>query len=332
MRFLRVFKIVFLYIGTVIGAGFGTGRELVAFFKDTSPITLILGGLCLGLFCSYYLYLGKAFNSDDLSKIVFNKYCKIFDFIVAVSIFFVLSAMFDTADIMVNDIFGLKYGGYFTVAVCLVSAIIGIGFIKQVNFVVIPAIVIMIIFIFSMHPIVEFTGRISLMSPISYAGMNIMLAGYVTVKDGKELSNKEIALSGGLVGVIFAVIMVLLYEMVKGSTAVMPFYEVAVGYGYKYMAGFIIYFAILTTTLSAVSIVLDYTNNFIINKYLCAILIFILAIPVKKYLGFGKIVEYVYPVVSFIGIFITIVSLIKLIKIKIQSKKDKKSKKDTNYI
>lgn len=328
MKWLKILKISFLYIGTVIGAGFGTGRELVTFFKETSQFTIILGGIALGVFSGFYLYLGKRFKEKELSAIAFGKYNKIFDFIVNTSVFFVLAAMLDTSDSMIKNIFGIDYGGYFTIAFCLLAAVVGMNFIKKINALVIPAIIVMIIFIFSKSPGFTVSGGLNLFAPLSYAGMNIMLAGYVIFKDGRDMSSKEIAMTALLVSILFSLIMTMLYETVRGNYASMPFYEVAVYYGYKYLAGAVIFFAIVTTALSCASLTLDYVGKVIKNRYAAAIMIFLAAIPVKIFVGFENIVDYVYPAVSLLGIMTSLFALASLLKL---IYKEKKSEKLTNY-
>ena len=319
MAIIKILKISFLYIGTVIGAGFATGKELTVFFKDTSTITLVLGGICLGLFCGYYLYLGKNI-SDDLSVIVFKKYSGVFDFIVFWSTFFVFVSMFDTSDIVLNN-FNIKYGGYISIIFTLFSAVIGISFIKKINFLVIPLIVVMVAVIFSKHPTIS-GGTISVFSPILYAGMNIMLAGFVIKNEGKGLTNKQIIATTIISSIILSILMILIYQIVKGSNDIMPLLSVAKKYNIDAIASIVIYLAILTTALSSGIICLDYLNKFTNSKIYSAVILFLLAIPFKIYLGFEKIVKFVYPIVSVLGILISFLSLVEIIRRKRRKKQN----------
>ena len=317
MKIINILKISFLYIGTVIGAGFATGKELTEFFKNTSFITIILGGIALGLFLGYYLYLGKTFN-EELSVIAFNKYNKVFDFLVFLSTFFVFVSMFDTSNIILQN-FNIKFGGYYTIIFTLISAILGISFIKKINFLVIPCIIVMVILIYSKNPKIE-GGSVNFLSPILYAGMNIMLAGFVIKDEGKNLTNKQIVASTVVTSVILSFIMVLIYQTVKGNTDVMPLFSVAKTYNLKVVAGIVIYCAILTTALSSAIICLDYLSNYTKSKIYSSVILFLLAIPFKIYLGFEKIVKFVYPIVSILGILVTILSFIKIIKLKLNKR------------
>ena len=318
----KILKISFLYIGTVIGAGFSTGKELTTYFNNVNFVTLIFGGIALGLFSGYYLYLGKTFEVK-LSQIAFGKYNKIFDLLVFCSVFFVFVSMFDTADIILYDMFSIKYGGYFTIVVTFLCAIIGISFVKKINALVIPMVIIMVILIYSKEPTITVNGNTSILSPILYAGMNIMLAGYIIKPEGKDLTNKQIASITVVTSVIFAVIMVLLYEIVNGSVDVMPLFTIAKKYNMHIVAGFVIYIAIVTTALSSETILIDYLNLLIPNKYLLSLVLFLIAIPIKIYVGFADIVAFVYPIVSILGILVTIFSIFSLIRYKINKNKIK---------
>ncbi len=300
-----------MYVGTIIGAGFATGKELTAFFDGANIFTLIFGGIVLGLFAGYYLYLGKTFD-EDLSNIAFGKYSKLFDALVFCSVFFVFVSMFDTSDIILFDMFQIKYGGYFTILLTLISALVGISFIKKINGLVIPAIVIMIIIIFAKNPTATIQGKTTLFSPILYAGMNIMLAGYIIKPEGKGLSNGNIATITIITSIIFAIIMTMLFEIVKGSNDIMPLFTISKLYNLEIIAGLIIYFAIITTALSTEAVLIDYLTPYVKNKYIIGLALFLVAIPFKIYVGFEDIVAFIYPIVSILGVLVTILSLLRL--------------------
>ncbi len=312
MSIIRVLKTAFLFIGTVIGAGFGTGKELTSFFHGASPITLIIGGLCMGLFCSFYLLIGSKFN-EDLSVVAFKKYSGVFDLFVLFSAFAVFSAMFSTSD-TVLEIFGVKCGGYITMILSLVVSLVGIGFVKNVNFVVVPLIVAVVFYLFSLETPNDFTGTLSVLSPLLYGGMNIMLAGYLIAEEGKGMKKSEIVMSGVIVFVVMAVLMAVLYMTVRGENGEMPLLDVAKRHNQSKMAGIVIYFAIVTTALSSASLGIEKLDKYVKNKYLSAVLLFLLAIPVKIYVGFTGIVKYIYPFVSIMGVLVTMLPLVRLIK------------------
>ena len=55
----RAFKISSLFIGTVIGAGFASGREVALYFGNLSPLVVATAGLFLGGFAASFLVAGK---------------------------------------------------------------------------------------------------------------------------------------------------------------------------------------------------------------------------------------------------------------------------------
>lgn len=55
----RAAKVCFLYIGTVIGAGFASGREIALFFGDTAPLNVALAAAFMAIPEALFLTAGK---------------------------------------------------------------------------------------------------------------------------------------------------------------------------------------------------------------------------------------------------------------------------------
>ena len=56
---MRALRVTFLYIGTIIGAGFASGREIAVFFGDTAPAWVALSALFMGLLAALFMTAGK---------------------------------------------------------------------------------------------------------------------------------------------------------------------------------------------------------------------------------------------------------------------------------
>ncbi|HRR89743.1 MAG TPA: hypothetical protein P5161_03095, partial [Eubacteriales bacterium] len=61
-------KLAFLFIGTVIGAGFATGREIALYFKNISPLAAAFSGLALGFLCTLFIIIGNINKSPVEAK------------------------------------------------------------------------------------------------------------------------------------------------------------------------------------------------------------------------------------------------------------------------
>ena len=66
----RVLSVSFLIIGTVIGAGFASGREIVTFLGERpSPWLALLGGIATFAFCAVFLLVGKKVNASSIGEV-----------------------------------------------------------------------------------------------------------------------------------------------------------------------------------------------------------------------------------------------------------------------
>jgi len=54
----KCLKTASVFIGTLIGAGFATGREILLFFGKCSPVVPILSSIICGAFCIMFLVAG----------------------------------------------------------------------------------------------------------------------------------------------------------------------------------------------------------------------------------------------------------------------------------
>lgn len=55
----KAFKTAALYVGTAIGAGFSSGREIALFFGDASPVNVAISSVFMSLLCALFLVAGK---------------------------------------------------------------------------------------------------------------------------------------------------------------------------------------------------------------------------------------------------------------------------------
>ena len=59
MSMWRALKVCFLYIGTIIGAGFASGREIALFFGETAPLNVALSAVFMAVLEMLFLVAGK---------------------------------------------------------------------------------------------------------------------------------------------------------------------------------------------------------------------------------------------------------------------------------
>lgn len=69
MSMWRALKVCFLYIGTIIGAGFASGREIALFFGETAPLNVALSAVFMAVLEMLFLVAGRVNALPDNTAI-----------------------------------------------------------------------------------------------------------------------------------------------------------------------------------------------------------------------------------------------------------------------
>lgn len=317
----KAFKTAALYIGTAIGAGFSSGREIALFFGDASPFNVAISSVFMSLLCALFLIAGKQ-KMMPQGKIV-----KLGIFLAA-SIS--LCSMLAGGDFIMHSMTGIPLA--FGLAMTLLGGIIvvlGIEKIRLLNAVLVPLIVLSITLVFAKLPTPAHSLPFMLSKPILYSGLDVLLGGVIVSKEGENLTYKEIFLSCIMIcafmfGMLFMLQTVVLSDQ---NASLMPVLAVSDRLHMKWACGVLIAAAIFTTLVSSLKIVSDsvrdFASNFkrisaLSNDENKAIVVFgclVVAYPLS-FFGFDNIVDNLYPFNSVCGVILTCLILLKyLVKI-----------------
>lgn len=215
------FQVAAVYVGTVVGAGFATGREIVEFFTRFGFIGLV--GI---LMCGYILI----FQGSKLMRISarigaksyqeFNEYLfgKFFgtciNILMLVMLLGVSAVMLSGAGAVFEEQLGISknVGLFITIALTIVVMIVGIKGLFAVNTFVVPmmiafSLILMFISIrlpnfldqFLYIPYAE-DGWKSVVAPFSYTALNLGLAQAVLVPVASEIKDDQTLKWGGILG------------------------------------------------------------------------------------------------------------------------------------
>ena len=310
-------KVCFLFIGTSIGAGFSSGREIALFFGEMSPWCVALSGVFIALICGLFLIGGK------FDLIPSGIAVKVTTFIAgAVS----LVSMLAGSEKILFDLTGVHLLGIVMMLVGAVVVTLGIEKIKWANAVLIPLLILMMIVIFARLGAPIYGGNWSVIKPAHYAGLDVLLAGMMLSREGKKLSGKQIAITVTAIGAFMFVILFVLQNVVLSdkTSASMPVLAVAKEVGLTIASGVLIASAILTTLIGALETVTLYmtevaskTKKLSVlskpkNKCFVVVIALLIFYPIS-FLGFEKIVDTCYPFVSACGIVLTLYLLVKTV-------------------
>ncbi|WP_025118513.1 GerAB/ArcD/ProY family transporter [Bacillus sp. H1m] len=213
-------KVAATYIGTVVGAGFATGREIVEFFTVNGLYGTI--GICVSGF--FFIWLGTkmmllssqigAFSAQEFNKYLFGDvFGNVVNTLLLLVLFGVTSVMLSGAGAVFEEQLRLprQLGILITVIACLIISSRGLQGVFEVNTLVVP---IMMIFIIGLAITTFFHGTPSInntipaeswnmkwiTSPITYVALNLSLAQSVLVPLASEVKDRKAIFWGGIFG------------------------------------------------------------------------------------------------------------------------------------
>lgn len=328
---LSVFQIASAYIGTVVGAGFASGQEVLQFFNAYGAIGIlgILISTLLFFFIGYsVLMLGrniKARSHVDIVRYTNGEICGSFiDVIITIFLFGGLSAMIAGAGAIFKEQFLIPpiWGTLFMAAATLLTVITGTkGVINAISYVV-PFLIVSVLFIsiYSLlnNPVTDKEIKIAsslsgatpnwLVSAINYASYNLVIAIAVLTPMGAITESKRKLFWGALLGAaglgtgMIAIYFCMMTNITNVYAMEIPMIEIACKISIIVKVFFaIVLFAEVYTT--AVSNLYGFVQRIPLksSKTRLIVLTTLLAFIVGQ-LGFSNMVKYLYPVVGYGGI------------------------------
>lgn len=313
----KALKTTFLYIGTAIGAGFSSGKEIALFFGKSSPLNVALSSVFMALLCFLFLTCGK------LGLMPKNKLIK---FLIFVSAGISLCSMLSGGEFVMRSMTGIPLLALVMAILGGIVVVMGIEKIRLANSLIVPLIVLSVALIFFKLDPQNYTVPFSLMKPLMYSGLDVLLGGVIVSKEGEEMTFKEIILSCIMIMACLFAMLYMLQTVVLADDfgSSMPVLAVSEKFNLKAVCGVLIAGAIFTTLVSSLKISSDYVYSVIDNMRhftvkndrldvaLCVFFMLVVAYPIS-FIGFDKIVDNAYPFISALGIILTAVITVKLI-------------------
>lgn len=333
-----MFNIIFLLIGTLIGAGFASGKEIFIFFGKYGYLGNL--GIIISSFLFYilinstlkYIFNKKIYSYNEFLISLFGK--KISIFILSLINIFLLLSFF----IMVAG-FSAFLKQEFNISILLGSSIIAfLSFVTlsnnsngilKINKILIPFLIFVFLYLFfysfksSNYNISYTTNSSFILDAILYTSYNSLTIIPIIISFSKNIkSEKSINYISIITTIIFMALAFIIYYLLKKisvdiTSVEIPIMHLSNQYGIlKFLYGFSIMIAIFTSAISSgYSFLENITNSPLKSFILC-----ILSIPFS-YIGFSRLIELFYPVFGYLGIVQILLLLLK-----------KKAKTDINYI
>jgi uncharacterized membrane protein YkvI len=219
-RITQVIQIAFTYVGTIVGAGFATGQEILQFFTRYGWMAVFTICCSTALFIwvgTKLMTLAAELNAksyEDLNNYLFGeKIGKWFGLFTLIILFGITTVMLAGAGSVFREHLGISYqlGLLITLALAYILLIRGLTAIVAVNSFVVP-----FMLLCSMLAVLSatdspnagnwlsLTSDVSLikiwMAPLLYTAFNLVTAQAVLVPLGAAVKDRSILRWGGLVG------------------------------------------------------------------------------------------------------------------------------------
>ena len=332
----NILKVVFVIIGTLIGAGFASGQEIYTFFffyGVEGLIGILISSLILGLVIyktlqivqkykikTYKEFLevfikpknnGNFFNLKNIINIIINIFILITFFIMIAG----FGAYFEQ-ELEINKLIG-------SVILAILSYIIFTTSVKgvvKVNEILVPILIVFITIIglinlksidlFNIQNYVIRTNESnSILSGILYASYNsiLLIPVLITLKDYLK-DKKQIKIISILTTFIILLLAIILFLLLIKVDVDITKLEMPIVYvvsnmfrGLKTVYGFIILGSILTTSISLGTSFLQNTSKNKKSYTQIAIIMCITSVLVSQ-IGFSNLINLLYPIFGYLGL------------------------------
>ncbi len=342
----NIFKVAFLYMATVIGAGFASGQEIIQFFSRYYNGGFF-GALLAGILFSIigYAVLDRVYSEriksyDEFLFPMMGYFLgRIMEFIVMLFMSCVLSVMVAGLGNILMELSGIEYR-YCTVIsaiVCLLAIMANIKGIVAVSSFLSPFLVVGIIFVGVYIILTKDTSVFSLSSKVVrvtnnwffssllYVSYNTILSTVMLTSVLPYLKTKRVGTWGGVLGggmlcLTLLIINLALYFFYPHSiTSEMPILSILQNNN-KILGN--VYSVILILAMYTSAITSGYclseriATKMKINYRIVAAVMCALVIPMSA-MGFSSLISTLYPVFGYLGLFLVFVIVLQFIRYKL---------------
>ncbi|MDM5278596.1 hypothetical protein QUF95_14425 [Paenibacillus silvae] len=327
----RVLQIAFTYIGTVVGAGFATGQEILQFFTQYGKWATITIGLSTMLF----VWLGTKMmliahdtgsrTYEDLNKHLFGpKAGGWITWVTLIVLIGVNSVMLAGAGSVFMEHLGLHYQTGLIITLIGTYLLLGRGMqaILQMNSIVVP--MMLLLSLLMILSTVHHPGALRFItlttddnpiqvwvSPLLYTAFNLALAQAVLVPVGNQIRNRNTLKWGGIAGGIGVGFMLMaahfaMSAYMPGITQFeIPMGSIAFQLGWVVQSVYVslIFMEIFTTFVADIyGMTLQLRQHISVHPRLITLTIMMLCYSLSQF-GFSSLLSILYPIFGCMALF-----------------------------
>lgn len=339
------------YIGTIIGAGFASGQEIMQFFTkygSIGSILILLSGILFSI-CGYAIFfLAKHYKTYDYNSFIIKicgpRLSLIYDCIITTFLFFGASIMFSGSGALFEESLGLSrmIGIVIIAVITLLVVLKSVDGILKINSIIVPLLISVILFVlfktmFSSNTADFFQNAKSIYSGdvikpvfslIFYCSYNLVLAVGVLTAFSQDINSLKTLKRGafiggfGLMALSLALNICLILYMPAILKLSIPVLYISAMHGIyiKYAVLICIWFEICTTSIANVfSLAKRIAKNKPAVYNTTSLFIVIASIPMA-FIDFKRLISFFYPLFGALSMFLIAMILIKFVQVRLSNK------------
>ncbi|MFD1851003.1 hypothetical protein [Oceanobacillus bengalensis] len=317
-------KWMFLIVGTTIGAGYASGRELWQFFGHESGLAILLFTIFFSICCTVIMEISYKKKSTHylpvLREIVGEKLVKFYD----VMIFFYL---FSTTVVMIagSGATGqaFNYSKWWGIAVIVVALVVlfmkNIDGLLAINQLILPLLIggllfILILFTYDqdLHLFSHMSEQRNWTAAFPFTALNILpLIAVLGAIGDKVTSKKEILIASIGSGLILGIVSfiynnsliqiadeILLYEI--------PLFAILKHYPFEILIfmSVMLWFAIFTTAASGILGIVTRISEFTNKPFVWIVIVVLITMIPLTTIGFSTLISFIYPIYGILNLYV----------------------------
>ena len=286
-----------MYIGAFVGAGFAGGKEIKLYFGSSDVLTLLVSSVASGALCFLFLAVG---GKGRIPPILDNT----LSFVFAISGIVVSGIMLAG----LNELTGSALSSLLTALLCLGCLFIKDG-VGKLCVVAVPLIIVVLVVV-SIKTEGGISGTFTPINAFAYAGMNMFFEFGLMREEGKRLTFKDDFFVSVLVSVITFVLLFAMRYVVENAASSLPFFEAASAVGAGFYASLTMFMAVASTVAGCFS--LSKISSSLLPSGIGELILVTVSLTIATF-DFEKMVETVYPVVSVLGLILSLFAVVSLL-------------------
>lgn len=324
------FQIAAVYVGTVVGAGFATGREIVEFFSRfgfLGFISILMSGYLLILLGTKLMRTAAIIGAksyQEFNEYLFGRFFGVgINILMLVMLLGVCAVMLSGAGAIFAEQFGINkiIGIVITIVLSILVMLVGIKGVFAVNTFVVPLMIffsfmLMIISIsmpsflerFLYIPYVD-DGWKTVIAPFSYAALNLGLAQAVLVPVASEIKDDATIRWGGILGGAALSLILISSHVTLVMLPNLETYEIPmavimknIASGFYWIFVLIIYGEIFTSVIGNIFGMERQLKKYIsLPSIIIVFLIFIVTYFISL-IDYSTLLSYLYPIFGYISL------------------------------